>query len=89
MPEINPNTALASLCGILPVGTSAREIRMPRQKVITKAFTLRLSQDLYEAIERIAETEIRPVNSQMLIFLREGVQRWLAESHLGDTDTTS
>jgi hypothetical protein len=52
---------------------------MPKPKQALKSYALRLPQDLYAAIEHIAAQEIRPVNSQMLVFLRLGVERWLAE----------
>ncbi len=40
-----------------------------------KAFLLRLSPELYEAIRRWAESELRSVNGQVEWILREAVER--------------
>lgn len=79
MPEIPPNAALIAICATLPSGQLERRMPMPKSRVVLKAYTLRLPDELYRAIERIAEAEIRPVNSQMLVFLRQAVDKWQAE----------
>jgi hypothetical protein len=50
---------------------------MPKAKVkqALKPYPLRLPEDLYEAIAAIAEAEVRPVNSQIIVMLREAVAR--------------
>jgi hypothetical protein len=40
-----------------------------------KAFLLRLSQDLWEEIQRLAEADLRSANAQMEVLLREAVRR--------------
>jgi hypothetical protein len=47
-----------------------------RAKQTLKPYPLRLPEDLYNAIATIAEQEVRPVNSQMIVFLREAVAQW-------------
>lgn len=43
-----------------------------------KAYRLRIPEDLYAEVEKIAEAEDRSVNGQMISFLRESVRRWNA-----------
>jgi hypothetical protein len=89
MPKIIPYTALISVCGTLPLEQSEGGMPMPKAKASMKAFTLRLPHDLYDALEAIAETEIRPVNSQMLVILREWVERWQTERRTQGAETPS
>lgn len=43
-----------------------------------KAYRLRISEDLYAEVEKIAAAEDRSVNSQIVSFLRDAVRRWNA-----------
>jgi hypothetical protein len=45
---------------------------LPRDK---KAFALRLDPALHAAIERLAATELRSVNAEVEVLLREALQR--------------
>jgi hypothetical protein len=84
---------LISLCGTLSSERSQEGIRMPkshsRPKPALKSYALRLPQDLYEAIENIADVEVRPVNSQMVVLLRAAVEQWHIKHHTEDADTTT
>ena len=40
-----------------------------------KAFPLRIDQSLYDALERCAATELRSVNAEIEIMLRDGLKR--------------
>lgn len=40
-----------------------------------KSFPLRLEPALYEALERVAAADLRSVNAQMEVLLREGLAR--------------
>ena len=41
--------------------------------------TVRMPADLYEEIKRIAQEEERPLNTQLLRFIRSGLERYRAE----------
>jgi hypothetical protein len=41
-----------------------------------KAYRLRIPEDLYAEVERVAVAEDRSVNGQIVAFLRESVRRW-------------
>ena len=41
--------------------------------------TVRMPPDLYEEIKRIAQEEERPLNTQLLRFIRAGLERYRAE----------
>ena len=41
--------------------------------------TVRMPADLYEEIKRIAQEEERPLNTQLLRFIRAGLERYRAE----------
>jgi hypothetical protein len=43
-----------------------------------KAYRLRIPEDLYAEVEKIAEAEDRSVNGQIVSFLRDAVRRWNA-----------
>jgi hypothetical protein len=43
-----------------------------------KAYRLRIPEDLYAEVERVADAEDRSVNGQIVAFLRESVRRWNA-----------
>ena len=79
MLEMSATTSLMSACVTLPMEPMQKGGGMPKPKVLLKPFTLRLPEELYKALERIAETELRPVNSQMVVFLRQSVARWHEE----------
>lgn len=70
-----PLPVVISLCGILPENLSEWEPPMPRAKPkpLVKPYPLRLPEDLYEAIAVLAEAEVRPVNSQIIVLLREAL----------------
>ncbi|MDI9637405.1 hypothetical protein QPK87_10810 [Kamptonema cortianum] len=51
-----------------------------------KAFPLRLSPDLYEAIQRMASAELRSVNAQIEMLLREAVKRRARVENLNSSD---
>lgn len=40
---------------------------------------LRLPPDLHEQVKRVAEREERSMNAQFVVFLREALERYLAE----------
>ena len=40
-----------------------------------KAFPLRIDQSLYDALERVAATELRSVNAEIEFLLRRGLER--------------
>jgi len=44
-----------------------------------KAYRLRIPEDLYAEVEKIAAAEDRSVNGQIVSFLRESVRRWKAQ----------
>lgn len=81
MQDISTSTTAISLCGTLTTAQSQRGKTMPklRMKSALKSYALRLPDELYSTIEQIANAEIRPVNSQMLVFLKRGVEQWRAE----------
>ncbi len=41
--------------------------------------TVRMPSDLYEEVKRIAQEEERPLNTQLLRFIRSGLERYRAE----------
>lgn len=88
--SISPTT-LISLYATLPLGQLREGVPMPKSKSkpSLKAYALRLPQDLYDAIENIADVEVRPVNSQMVVLLRNAVERWRIEHHTEDADVTA
>lgn len=50
-----------------------------RQKVERKITNLRLPPDMMKDIRKIAEEEERPLNTQLVRFIREGLARYQAE----------
>ena len=41
--------------------------------------TVRMPSDLYEEVRRIAQDEERPLNTQLLRFIRAGIERYRTE----------
>lgn len=85
------STTIISLCATLPLEQPLGGMPMPKSKPkpSLKSYALRLPLDLYEAIEVIADVEVRPVNSQIVVLLRAAVERWHVEHHTEDADTTT
>lgn len=48
---------------------------MPVQRKQRKAFALRLDPALHECVERLAASELRSVNAEMEVLIREALER--------------
>ncbi len=47
-----------------------------------KNLTVRIDSDTRKKLKIIAEREVRPLSNQMLVFIREGINRYAEENHL-------
>lgn len=50
-----------------------------------KAFPLRLPQDLHDQVQRLASAELRSVNAQIEILLREALKKRGIDAHSAPT----
>lgn len=66
---------LMSSCGTLLQDHCLTRGAMPkaRAKQVLKAYALRLPSDLYDAIAALAAEDVRPINSEMIVLLRDAV----------------
>ena len=54
-----------------------------------KSYRLRIPEDLYAEMEKIAVAEDRSVNGQIIAFLRDSVRRWKAAQASQETSIPS
>ena len=50
--------------------------------MVTKNLTVRFDPELRDQLERIADREVRPMASQIVVFVRQGIEKYLQDNNL-------